>query len=421
MIESRESERALLGAILIQPKILEEVSLNPEDFFDITLGSIYSAMKKVGSQGLDIVVLSELLSREGIEYPLVRLVTDCPSAYNYEFYERAIKDTSLRRSVVQTCESLAKDAFKEDAKIEDSIARAVTELVSFSRKERGAEHIGRYLRELYEDVEERANNPTDIYGLPTGISEFDQITHGLQKGEQVILAGQPSTGKSMLAFQIACGMAENGHAGVVYELEMSGVAVLRRRISTMAKIGTHRLRSGTGVNERWGDFTEAISAMEGLPIFLSEQTDWTTVQLRADLARLKQKEGVEWFVIDYMGLLGDKYGKDATEQSAFVSQQLHNIAKDFDMASLVVHSLNKAGYGRSPSMASLSGSANISYDADQIILMVEDNESVVSLNWEKAREAERKNTMKLTRQGGYPGFVKWEPEVENIETPYWDN
>lgn len=275
-----------------------------------------------------------------------------------------------------------------------------------------------FLSELYEEISDRAENPKVVHGLETGLKDFDKITHGLQKGEEFILAGQPGTGKSLLAFQLGCGMAANGHAGAVYALEMSGKAMVRRRLSAITKIPTYNMQSGVDMNARWDKLNKGVEELEPLPIYISDATDWSTLQLRADLSRLKQQNSIEWFLVDYLDLLRDDgRSRDAIEKSAYLSRQLHAICKDLDLAGVVIVSLNKAGYGGTPRMSNLSGSARVSYDADQIAIMSEDqdNENVVNIIWEKQREADGNRALKLVKVAGFPAFAQLAKEPNGLK------
>lgn len=418
--EARDSERALLGAILIDPTVMDKIGLGPQLFYDVGHQILYSTMRSIGSRELDIVVLTEMLERKGKmdeiggQAYLLSLISECPQTYNFETYERVIQDTAVRRRVISLCQDLAKDAFNENKPIHEAISQAVSELVNSARSKGGAAHISEFLKRLSFEVEERADNPKDFYGLETGIADFDKITHGLQRGEEFILAGQPGTGKSLLAFQMACGMADRGHAGAIYSLEMSGVAMVRRRLSAVSGISTYNLRSGVGMNERWEDYLKAVEQMDRLPIYISDASDWTTIQMRADLSRLKTQYDVEWFVVDYHDLLGDNVGKDGIEKSAHLSQQLHNICKDLDLAGLVIQSLTKEGYSN-PSMRTLSGSTKVMHTADQIAIMIKDqtNPNLIYLKWDKIREGDGGDLgITLIKQSGFPAFQNYKPEEE---------
>jgi len=139
--------------------------------------------------------------------------------------------------------------------------------------------------------------------------------------------------------------------------------------------------------------------------------------LRADLSRLKQQNGCEFFILDYLDLLVDDFGKDRNEKSEYLSRQIHGICKDLDMAGIVIQSMNKSGYGSAPRMSHLSGSAKISYDADQIAILSEDeqNENVVNLIWSKQREADGNRALKLVKVAGFPAFGPMAKEYNGVQ------
>jgi replicative DNA helicase len=415
MPESKESEAALLGAILIDPSIINRVSIEPEKFYDIGHQEIYRAMRSIGSRDLDILTLTEVLERKnkindvGGQGYLIGLPSQCPQAYNFETYERIIRDTAIRRFVINSAGHLAKEAYNEQSNIGDAISKAVSDLVQSAKPKGGAVAMKEYLTDLYSEISERAENPKLIHGLETGMKGFDKITYGLQAGEEFIIAGQPGTGKSLLAFQLGCGVAANGHAGAVYALEMSGKAMVRRRLSAITKIPTYNMLSGVDMNEKWEKLNKGVEELDPLPIYISDATDWTTLQLRADLSRLKQQQGVEWFILDYLDLLVDSYGKDRNEKSEYLSRQIHGICKDLDLAGIVIQSLNKQGYGSSPTMSHLSGSHKVSYDADSIAILSQDEkeENVVNLIWDKMRESDGARALKLVKIAGFPAFGEY--------------
>jgi len=147
-------------------------------------------------------------------------------------------------------------------------------------------------------------------------------------------------------------------------------------------------------------------------VLISDETGWTTTGIRADIARLKEEHNIEWFMIDYMDLLCDEYGNSTADKSEFISRRIHAIAKDMNVAGLVVQSMNKVGLASSvPGKEHLSGSVKVSYDADQIIMMVNGTPEnpndlrYVTLRWDKMREGDAKAySMTLVRREGIPHF-----------------
>lgn len=412
---SRETEEALLGAILVNPEIFGKINLLPDDFYYLKNSYIFEAMSKVDT--IDPITIINALKRSGRDEMvdmtyLVTLASKTPSSFNAEFYADDVKELSKRRRLLSVAENVAKGAYDTDKKLDKIISSAMTDFLKVSESACGAKNISNALDELLDEIETRYNDPKDIYGLETGLIDFDKITCGLQKGEITILSGVPGSGKSMLAAQLAIGMARNGHPGAFYEMEMKDVSVVRRNVSAESGIMTSKMRTGRLSQDDINVIVKTIQDLSNLPIYLSDDTGWTTNSLRADLAKLKEERDIEWFVVDYMDLLRDEYGDSTADRSAFVSMQLHSIAKDLDLSGLIVQSMNKVGLASSvPGKEHLSGSVKVSYDADQVILMVggsPENPSdvrFVTLRWDKIRESDHgMRSLTLVRKPGLPAF-----------------
>lgn len=417
---SKEAEEAVLGAIIIDPEIISKVNLTPDDFYHLRNRILFSAMLSVDA--IDIITLADHAKRDGssdlvdIEY-IISLTTKTPSYINAQYYAEQVREYANRRRLISIAESVAKGAFDTKSSIDKVISTAMTSFVKISDGATGAYGISGALDKLYSEIEIRLKDPKEIYGLRTGLIDFDKITAGLQCGEVIILSGVPGTGKSMLAAQLAVGLAKNGHSGAFYEMEMNDVSVVRRNLSAETGVPTKKMRTGNLTQYEVDEIKSKIRDLSALPIYLSDDTSWTTVGLRSDLARLKEEHGIQWFMVDYMDLLRDEYGDSTVDKSAFISMQLHAIAKDLDLAGLVIQSMNKVGLASAiPGKEHLSGSVKVSYDADQVIMMMNGSEEhskpndpdmmrYVTLIWDKMREGDGTNrSMTLIRLQGLPAF-----------------
>jgi replicative DNA helicase len=147
--------------------------------------------------------------------------------------------------------------------------------------------------------------------------------------------------------------------------------------------------------------------------------------MRADLARLKAQHNIQWFVVDYLYLLQDRYGGDDHERLAYISKALKAICKDLDLSGLIIHSMTKSEMeSNNPSLAGMRGSGQIGYDADVAIYLLEDElnkQTGVKLYFVKFREDTPDRFVRLERDNGFPAFksiTKGEPAT--YRTPYKD-
>jgi replicative DNA helicase len=411
IVANNEAEQALLGAILINPNVLSKLDVTGNDFFLVRHRFIFEGMQtlKATGQNIDILTVSDNLDRRGklketggVAY-IQELINKTPSGLHADSYASVLRDCAKRRSIIETAGKMATGAYDMDKNLEDTIASAMTDIVRSSAGTGGAIPISEFASELYDQVEKAAENPKDIYGIQTGIMDYDNITGGQQKGDVTIITGKPGLGKSLFSFQMCCGMAEH-EPGAIYGMEMTGLAMVRRQVSGMSNITTKKMRSGRIADGDWPSFIQAVEKISSLPIFISDASDMTSTRMRADLARLKEAYGISWFMVDYLDLFNDMPDQDINSRGTYISKQVHGIAKDLNLSCIAIQSMNKTGMGEEhKGMASLSGSGKYSFDADNVIIMTKVSDNIIRLTWDKHREGEL-ISMELVKRPGFPAF-----------------
>jgi replicative DNA helicase len=430
-----ESEEALIGCVLIDAACLDEidVSLSGADFFWHPNRWIWDAVQVLHNQdgAVDFLTVTNELERighlaevGGAAY-LSKLITHTPNSLHAESYARAVLGMSDRRRLAELANSIARGAYLLTSDLDMVRADAMAELAAAQRLTGGAEPIARSLQILYDEIKAAAANPQSVFGIPTGFSDFDKTTAGLQAAEMLILAGEPGTGKSLLAAQMAANMAKANHPGVIYELEMGHLQLTRRLVSAMSGVTTKAMRSGMVKDHEWPAIVNAMGEATSWPLFISDFTGWTTTSLRADLARLKKQAGIEWFVVDYFGLLMDQGGDDENEREKRISGALKRACKDLDLSAVVVHSMNKTGIAAPVKrLQHLSGTNRIAFDADVVCFLTQhipvgaepENKNLRTLTFAKYREDESNRLLHLVKRPGLPAFADYAPEPnENIK------
>lgn len=412
---SREAEEALVAAVMVCPELYHSLDIDPDDFHLRRLRPVWVAIGKLvkSDSGVDITTLTETLDRMGKldeAGGFIGLV-DILSSTNYigvnaESYARIVKDYSRRRAWLDVANKMARLAYDKESNLDQAAPLILTELSSAIRTRSAAQHISQYTRLVLDEAYERMTDPKDIWGIPTGILDFDRITGGLQPGEVLYLSGEPGVGKSMLAAQMAFQMAEKGVPGVIYSLEMPGSSVIRRRASHKAHIPSRAIKTGH-ITDDFHKLVEALEAIDDLPLYLSDGVDWTTTSLRADLARMKAQHGVQWFVLDYAYLLRDGLGLSENERTGLISSQLKGVCRALNMAGIVIMSMNKSGMGGLPSGESLRGSNQQFYDTDLLLFVVRDKaqDNLIRCIFGKGRELEQpKAHFELMTLSGFPAF-----------------
>lgn len=421
---NQEAEESLIGAALINPAVAADCDLRPEDFYVHRHTWIWAVIQGLTAKGhgVDVVTISEALDRAGklaeVGGPaaLMGLMNVTPTSMHAESYASIVKDLAMRRRLLQIAGDLATAAYDQRKPVDDAVISASTALTGSVQPKGAAVPLAHYISQLYDDVEERANNPTDVFGISTGVLDYDKATGGGQAGETLYIGGEPGIGKSILSMQMGIGMAQAGSPGAIYSLEMRSLQVARRIVSGLGQIETLKLKTGKLLDADWPIFTQACETAEHLPVFLSDASYWTMAGMRADLARLKTQAKIEWFVLDYLLLMADGEGKlDEIERSALLSRRIKLISKEFDLFGVTVNSVTKDG--------DLRGSNQVKHDADVIMMLTEhqpENGGPKQANmrtaiFKKGRElACPKGYFHLVKADSFPAFRAYaEPEPRN--------
>lgn len=367
-----DAERGVIGACLIDPDRAAMVALKPSDFYVEMHGEIFAVIQTMARQGrrADYLTVTAALEAQGnmdATLLLGKCISHTPTAAALDSYAEVVKERAARRAIIRLAGEMAGAAYNLSDAVAPKRAEWLAQLVDSFADGLQSEPLAVFAAALWDEVVERADNPQEIYGIPTGFHDLDHLTKGLQSGEVFLLCGQPGVGKSLLAAQAAMQMAQAGHAGVYYALEMKGVAIVRRMVSALTNITTARMRGGF-VNEADKQaIGAAVGALCDIPLFLSDKTQWDSITLRGDLARRKAKHNIKFAVVDHLTLLKDT-AHDPLEREKIMSQSLHDTAKDLGIAILGIHTMNKTGIrnGSNPSLADSAGSVKLTYDADII-------------------------------------------------------
>ena len=381
---SRESEEALIGAVLINPDCYADAAqfLVAEDFYTVRhrwLWEAFAALRETKTP-LDLLTICDALEHAGklaeIGGPafLTGLLTQTPDSTHAEAYARQVKQTSIRRQMIAAANKIATSAFDEGLQTDKALVDAQSEIARLLAHSTGHEVLGLapLLATAYDEIKERSEHPAEIWGIPTGLPKYDACTGGQHLGEMTVIAGEPGLGKTWLSLGMAAEMAIH-EPGAFFSLEMRKEAIVRRLLSAVGGIRARNMRTGYMDENDWMKLSKAIADLEGLPFYLDDRAR-DTASLRAALLRLKRDHGIKWFVADYLQLLSDE-GRDDNERTKTIGRELKHICNDLDLAGIIINSVNKGGMDRSASEAhaksNMSGSGQIIHDADLVLFLTE--------------------------------------------------
>lgn len=384
---SEDSERVILGAILLDNSVIAQAieHLKPEDFYSPLNRRVFAAMIALfeRQRTIDPILIGEELKKEGsLEAiggvaAITNLTFGLPHFSNIEEYIKVIRDKSMMRNLIRTCNKVTGEALSEEYDAEIVLDRAEQQIFALaeSRTKESFSRIAPVADRVLARVKEyAAGEGTGITGLSTGFRELDEMTSGLQRTDLVIVAGRPSMGKTAFCLTLAQNAALQAKAVVaVFSLEMSKEQLVTRMLASEAHINAHRFRTGHLMTSEWERLAGAISTLSDARIFIDDTPGIAALEIRAKARRLAaEQKALDLIVIDYLQLMGSGPGRRSDNRQQEVSQmsrELKALAKELDVPVLALSQLSRAPEARNPPkplMSDLRESGSIEQDADVV-------------------------------------------------------
>jgi replicative DNA helicase len=215
-----------------------------------------------------------------------------------------------------------------------------------------------------------AGRPEMITGVPTGFTDFDQMTSGLQRQDLIVIAGRPSMGKTALALNMAQYAAKNGNTIGIFSLEMSAEQLVSRLLCSEARVDAHRLRTGYLNREEWAKLADALRRLTETQIYIDDTAGSGVLEMRAKARRLKAEHGLDLLIVDYMQLMSGRGRIESRQQEVSqISRDLKGLAKELNIPVIALSQLSRAPETRSehkPQLSDLRESGAIEQDADVV-------------------------------------------------------
>lgn len=379
-------ERACLYKLFVYPEEIPLIDMAPTDFAVHRNAAVFEAMRALSdmNQAVDIeTVHNQLISTNKVERAggygyLIEIIrnSEMISFATPQDYARDLVELSIRRQLFREANELVRAAMDRTKSVHDTISEFSVRLPRLVKVRGGAQHIGVFASQHYDRVREAMEHPelAALRSMKTGMTDFDDITSGLRNGELILLLGKPGLGKTKWAHQAGAQLAKNRFPGVIFQCETSEEEIMDREFSRETHIPSDHLEFGTLEDDEIIIYTRAVETISSPnnPLYLSFNSGWNTVTLRAELTRMKAEYNIRWFIFDYMRFLTDRYGDSETERENHISIQIKRICRDLEIAGIVIHSMNKSGIASaSPELEHGSGGAGISYDCDKALFMIE--------------------------------------------------
>jgi len=387
-----EIENMVLGVMMQYSDSVEIVNsiLVVDSFYSTANKVVYQAICKLYSKGRtpDITAVVEQLREEnkleqaGGAYAISKLTNGVTSLADIEGKCKKIQEKFILRELITFGGNLVNDAFKFNADPFETLDAAESKILQISNSNLNGDYtnLSVGMVNMVKKIEMMQELDEEITGVPSGFKKLDNITHGWQDDNFIVIAARPSVGKSAFGLNLARGAATNKEKPVnvgFFSLEMGTNQLVQRIVSAESGVWLKRIKTGK-VDHYWMDrlINKGVMKLEGVNIFFDDTAGLTMSQLRSKCRRMVMKDDVGLIIIDYLQLIeGDKSKNKSgnrEQEISGISRDLKKLAKQLHIPIIALAQLSRDVEKRAvkiPQLSDLRESGAIEQDADMVLFL----------------------------------------------------
>lgn len=370
MTYSFEAEQAVIGAILLDPKLIERCIhvISPKDFYVQMHKSIFEEMllKFRNDQKIDYVtILASFGNDKNVKNYMLDMVQMVPALGNFQEYVKIVAEKSKLRELLNVSSMIRKEVEKstDSSVIKEYIKNQIIPNVDPNGH--------KYFIECFYDTLEYMSKPIQKQRVLTGIQEIDDYTNGLTKGNLIILAARPGMGKTSFALRIARNVSETKKV-IFFSLEMTVRELSVKLVAMETGIPLKSLNKGEISDEIWKKIITSFKNIKnvGANLIIDDTPASTIERIKSKIIEIGDADLI---IIDYLHLIRmeKSTGNDFFDLT-IISRELKNLAKEFDVPVICLSQLSRACEQRAdhrPTLSDLRGSGSIEQDADIVFML----------------------------------------------------
>jgi replicative DNA helicase len=384
----REAERCIIGSMLRDNEVIGDLVhlIKADNFYVFAHQKLFEAITTLAvDRGIpaDPVTLANYLNENkltedigGYQY-IIDLWDAAPSAANAVHYAEIVRQKAIVRNLIHTCNELQREAYEAAKPAQDLLDSAERRVLEIA--EMGVTGETKTLQEAVNEAFERMDarkekGHLEYSGIPSGFTDLDNLTAGMQNSELVILAARPSVGKTAFALNMLRHIVvEEGHPALFVSLEQARIELAERLLCCQALVNSHRLRKGTLDSSEQTKIIDAGAVLSQAKLFIDDTPGQNMLRIAANARRLKLRHGIRIVVIDYLQLIDPDSKKDSRqEQVSAISRRLKFLARELDVPVVALAQVNRSSEDRQdhrPRLSDLRESGAIEQDADTVMLL----------------------------------------------------
>ena len=387
---SVEAEQSVIGSMIMDREAIIVASelITGEDFYNKQYGILFEAMVELNEEGspVDLVTLQNRLREKDVppevsSLEFVReLITVVPTSANIKYYANIVAEKSTLRKLIRLNEEIANTCYAGKESLEfilEDTEKRVFQLVQ-KRNLGDFVPIRQIVMNAMDRIEIASKNKGSVTGIPTGFTDLDYRTAGMQPSDLVLIAARPSMGKTAFVLNIAQYVAFKKKLTVaIFSLEMSKEQLVNRMFSLESSVDAQKLRTGQLNDQEWERLIESAGVIGRSNLVVADTPGISVSELRSRWRKLKLEHDLSMIIIDYLQLMSGSGRTDSRQQEiSDISRSLKSLARELGVPVLALSQLSRAVEQRPdhrPMLSDLRESGAIEQDADVVMFLYRDD------------------------------------------------
>ncbi len=387
---SIEAEQSVIGSMIMDREAIVVASelINGEDFYNKQYGILFETMVEINEEGnpVDLITLQNRMKEKDVppevsslEF-LGDLVRAVPTSANIKYYANIVAEKATLRRLIRLNEEIANNCYAGKESLEfilEDTEKRVFQLVQ-KRNTGDFVPIRQVVMNAMDKIETSAKNKGTVTGIPTGFTDLDYRTAGMQPSDLVLIAARPSMGKTAFVLNIAQHVAfKQNQCVAIFSLEMSKEQLVNRMFSLESSVDAQKLRTGQLNDQEWERLIESAGVIGRSNLIIDDTPGISISELRSKCRKFKLEHGLSMIIIDYLQLMSGSGRSDSRQQEiSDISRSLKSVARELSVPVLALSQLSRAVEQRPdhrPMLSDLRESGAIEQDADVVMFIYRDD------------------------------------------------
>ena len=428
---SIEAEQSVIGSMILDRDAILVASeiLTSDDFYQSQYGIIFDAMVELFNEGkpVDLVTLQNRLREKDVppEISSMEFVRDLlnavPTSANVRHYANIVSEKAVLRRLIKLTEEIENDCYLNKEPVEVIMEETEKKMFQLLGQRNSGDFmpIRQVVINTLENIERASKTKGNVTGIPTGFTDLDYKTSGLQNSDFILIAARPSMGKTAFVLNIAQYMAfKKDKAVAIFSLEMSREQLMNRLLSMESKVDSQHLRTGNLKDDEWSKLIESAGMIGESRLMIDDTPGISIGEMRSKCRKYKLEHGLDIIIIDYLQLMTGSVGRSSEsrqQEVSDISRQLKGLARELNVPVVSLSQLSRAVESRPdkrPMLSDLRESGAIEQDADVVMFIYRDEYYNKDSEFKKQAEiiiAKQRNgpvgTVNLAWLGEYTKFA----------------